>query len=121
MTSEKKFGVWLDSTHAIIVGRENIDSGDFKILGHVKGSKTPGNSNENASNNHERTLQTKYFKEIGSHLINAEDVHVTGTGKEQEQFVRYLAETAQFKKTKTKQSTSNEMSDEKLIEYFEKN
>jgi hypothetical protein len=118
--SDKKFGVWMDSTHAIVVGKENVDSGDFKILGHVKGSKAPANSNENASNNHERTLQTKFFKEICALLTNAETIHVSGTGKEQEQFVRYLAETPQFKKTKTKQSTSNEMSDEKLVEYFDK-
>jgi len=120
MTSEKKFGVWLDSQHAKIVGRENVDSGDFIVLATVKGVRVPANSNENASNNHARTLQTKFFKEISSHITNAEAVHVTGTGKEQEQFVRYLAETPQFRNTKTEQSTSKEMSDEKLVEFFQK-
>lgn len=121
MSNKKKFGIWMDTTHAIIVGRENVDQGSFQVLATVKGKKAPANSNENASNNHERTLLGKFFKEISTHITNAEEVHVTGTGKQQEQFIKYLAETPEFKKTKTEQSTSNEMSEEKLVEYFEKN
>ena len=33
--NKKQFGVWMDTRHAIIMGRENIDSGDFTILGRV--------------------------------------------------------------------------------------
>ena len=32
--NKKQFGVWMDSHHAIIVGRENVDSGEFVVLGH---------------------------------------------------------------------------------------
>ena len=32
-----------------------------------------------------------------THLQNAEEVHVTGTGQEQEQFIHHLAATPQFK------------------------
>ena len=51
-------------------------------------------------------------------MQNVEEVHVTGTGKEQEQFIHFLAKTPQFKNAVAKESTSNKMSDEKLIEYI---
>ena len=51
-------------------------------------------------------------------MVNATDVHVTGTGQAQEQFIKFLAATPQFKNSKTAESTSNKMSDEKLIEYI---
>lgn len=121
MANQKVFGVWMDNHHATIVGLESADSNEMIVIGHVKGEETPANSSENASNNHEKTLQAKFFKEITSHMQNADKVHVTGTGTAQEQFIHYLTETPQFKDTKTEESTSNKMSDEKLIEYFSKN
>ncbi len=121
MTNNKQFGVWMDSAEAIIAGRENMNQGDYEIVGRVKSEHVPGNSNENASNNHAKTLQAKFFKEITSYMQNAEAVHVTGTGKVQEQFIKFLADTPQFKNTKTSDSTSNKMSDEKLVEFLEKN
>jgi ribosomal protein L13 len=51
-------------------------------------------------------------------MQNAEEVHITGTGTSQEQFMRYMEETPQFKNTVTKESTSNKMSDEKLATYI---
>ena len=116
--NKKQFGVWMDSHNATIVGREQIDTGNFVIIAHTKNNSQGGNSNENASNNSERTLQHKFFKEIGSHMQNVDEVYVTGTGKEQEQFIRFLSETPQFKNVIAKESTSNKMSDEKLLEYM---
>ncbi|WP_345158367.1 hypothetical protein [Pontibacter saemangeumensis] len=116
--NNKQFGVWMDSNQATIVGREDIDTGDFVVLTHIKNEGQGSNSNENAANNAEKTLQQKFFKEIASHMQNAEEVEITGTGITQEQFMHYLADTAQFKNTVTKESTSNQMSDEHLIEYF---
>ena len=116
--NKKQFGVWMDSHHATIVGRDHVDTGNFVIIAHAKNRSDGGNSNENAANNSEKTLQHKFFKEIGSHIQNVEEVYVTGTGKEQEQFINFLAETPQFKKTIAKESTSNKMSDEKLVEYM---
>lgn len=118
MQNLKQFGVWMDTHSATIVGREDIDSGEFKVIAHVKGEHTASNSSENAANNQERMLQTKFFKEIASNMQNAEVIHTTGTGEAQEQFNHYLAETPQFKNTKTSDSTSNKMSDEKLIEFL---
>lgn len=118
MSNHKRFGVWMDTHHATIVGAEDGDSTNFVLIGHVKGEGTPSNSNEKNQHNQERTEQGKFFKEIVSHMQNATDVHVTGTGQAQEQFIHFLADTAQFKNTKTGESTSNKMSDEKLIEFI---
>jgi len=108
----------MDTHHATIVGREGVDSGDFVVLAHAKNSGADPNSSEYAANNAERTLLHKFFKEIASHMTNAEELHVTGTGTAQEQFIKYMAETPQFKNTAAKESSSNKMSDEKLIEYI---
>src|SRR5687768_18231558 len=111
--NKKQFGVWMDSQNATIVGRENSDTKDFSILAQVKNNGAGSNSNENASNNAEKTLQQKFFKEITSYMQNVEEVHVTGTGNAQEQFINYMADTPQFKNTIAKESTSNKMSDER--------
>ena len=115
--SKKQFGVWMDSHHATIVGRENVDSGDFVVLGHEKEEGQGGNSNENAANNAERDSLHKLFKNITAHMQNVDELHITGPGVAQEQFIKYLKETPQYKNVETKDSTSNKMSDESLIEY----
>ena len=87
--NKKQFGVWMDSHHATIAGRKNIDEGDFVILDHVENNITPGNSNENAANNHEIGLTNKFFKEILSKVPNM-----------------------------SSESTSNKMSDERLLVFI---
>jgi len=118
MNNQKQFGVWMDNHQAVVVGNESTEAETLTVLAHVKGEIISSNSNEKNSNNHEKTLQAKFFKEIATHMLNATHVHVTGTGQAQEQFIRYLAQTPQFKNSKTAESTSNKMSDEKLIEYI---
>jgi stalled ribosome rescue protein Dom34 len=108
----------MDNHQAAIVGNENPENGILTILAHVKGENLSQNSSEKNSNNHEKTIQTKFFKEIATHLVNATHVHVTGTGQAQEQFIKYLASTPEFKNSKTAESTSNKMSDEKLVEFI---
>lgn len=115
---KKQFGVWLDSQQAVVVGRENAESDKFVILAHTKATKQEGNSNENAANNAQKGSLQKLFKEITSYMQNVDEIHVTGTGDAQEQFINYLAETAQYKNAVTKESTSNKMSDEQLLEYL---
>ena len=118
MINQKQFGLWMDTHNATIVGNENEETGELVIIAHIKGeevSPTPSQKNEH---NQKKMLQAKFFKEITTHLQNATHLHATGTGQVQEQFIHYLAETPQFKNTKTEESTSNRMSDEKLIEFF---
>lgn len=119
--NKKQFGVWMDNQHATIVGRKDIDTGDFVILGHTKNDGADSNSSEKTENNAEKMLQQKFFKEITAYMQNVDEIYVTGTGTAQEQFIHYLAETPQFKNAVAKESTSNKMSDEKLLEYVTAN
>lgn len=116
--NKKQFGVWMDSHSAIVVGREDVDTGNFVIKGHAKTAGHESNSNENAANNLEKSSLQKLFKEIAAFMQNVDEVHVTGTGTAQEQFIRYLSETPQYKNTVATESTSNKMSDESLIAYM---
>jgi ribosomal protein S11 len=118
MNNHKQFGVWMDSHQATIAGPSNNENTDLVILAQVKGDDANHNSSEKNTNNAEKMVQAKFFKEICTHLVNATDVHVTGTGQAQEQFIHYLADTPQFKQTKTSESTSNKMSDENLIVFL---
>ena len=116
--NKKQFGVWMDTHHATVVGRATAETEDFTVLAVAGNAGAEHNTSEKNQNNDERTLQHKFFKEILSHMQNAEEVHLTGTGTSQEQLMRYMAETPQFKNTVTKESTSNKMSDENLAAYI---
>ncbi|MEJ7672548.1 MAG: hypothetical protein WKF59_07520 [Chitinophagaceae bacterium] len=63
-------------------------------------------------------MKHKFYNQILSHMQNAEEVHITGTGTSQEQLMHYMADTPQFKKTVTTECTSNKMSDERLTEFI---
>lgn len=51
------------------------------------------------------------------HMQNIDGLHVTGSGQVQEQFIRYMAETPQFKKVVAQHSTTNKMSEENLLAF----
>lgn len=116
--NKKQFGIWMDSQHATVAGR--IDGEEFVILGHVKSEGASNNSNENAANNHAITLTQKFFKEIALIMPNIDEIHVTGTGQVQEQFIKFLADTPQYKNARSSESTSNKMSDEHLLLFIAK-
>jgi len=118
MSNQKKFGVWMDTHHATVVGSDNSEAATLTVLAHVTGEEVSSSASEKNENNQKQMLQAKYFKEIATHLVNATHLHATGTGQVQEQFIHYLAETAQFKNTKAEESTANKMSDERLLEFF---
>ena len=120
VNNNKQFGVWMDNHHATVVGITSPESTNFEVIGHIKNTESTSNSNEQAEHNAERMLQQKFFREISSYMVNAEEVHVTGTGTAQEQFMRFLEETPQFKNVMSKETTSNKMSDEKLLEFIGK-
>ena len=115
---KKQFGVWMDTHTAIIIGREEVETGEFVILGEVKNNGADRNSNENAANNQEIALTHKFFKEIALVMPNIDEIHITGTGQIQEQFIKYLSETAQYKNVHSSESTSTKMSDEDAIAFF---
>jgi len=115
---KKQFGVWMDTHYATVVGRATNHTEDFTVLAVAGNAGAEYNTSEKNQHNDERTLQHKFFKEILSHMQNAEELHLTGTGTSQEQLMRYMADTPQFKNTVTQESTSNKMSDENLVAYI---
>ncbi len=118
--NKKAFGIWMDSHNATIVGKEDVENGKFIIIGHVENPGPDNHSNEKTSNNQEISLTQKFFKEIASKMQNIDEIHITGTGQSQEQFMKFLAETPQYKNAISSESTSNKMSDENLTEYIAK-
>ncbi|RZJ85690.1 MAG: hypothetical protein EOO20_19805 [Chryseobacterium sp.] len=116
MSIKKQFGVWMDGHHATVVGRGETEDQGFVLLGHVKNAGAEGNSSENAQNNHEIGMTHKFFKSIAALMQNVDEIHVTGTGDSQEQFIKFLADTPQYKNAKATESTSNKINDEKFIE-----
>ncbi len=118
--NKKSFGIWMDTHHATIVGKEDVDTGKFIVLGHVNNAGADHHSNEKTSNNQEIALTHKFFKEIASLMQNVDEIHITGTGQSQEQFMKFLADTPQYKNAVSSESTSNKMSDENLTEYIAK-
>lgn len=118
MSGKKQFGVWMDAHSATVVSKDGDQQGHFSIIAHVKGGGPTGNSNENTGNNHEQTMTGQFFKDVAAHMPNVDVLHITGTGQVQEQFAHFLADTAQYKNTKTSESTSNKMTDEALLDYF---
>lgn len=117
MANQKKiqFGVLLDTQNATIVGRADEEQDEFSVLGKVAAPKTLPNSNENAANNEAKTNLGRFFKDLLALMQNAKEIYVTGPGVAQEQFINYLAETAQFKTTKTINDTQTNLSDTELI------
>src|SRR5678816_400950 len=89
--NKKQFGVWMDTHQATVVGRANADTENFTVLAVAGNAGAEHNTSEKNQHNDERTLQNKFFKEILSHMQNAEEVHLTGTGTSQEQLMRYMA------------------------------
>lgn len=116
--NKKQFGVWMDSQHATIIGRDDTDAGEFVVLGHVKNEGPSGNSNENTEHNHEVALTHKFFKEIAHIMPNVDEIHVTGTGQIQEQFIHFLRDTPQYKNAVSTDSTSNKMDDAHLLTFI---
>jgi stalled ribosome rescue protein Dom34 len=116
--NKKQFGVWMDTHHATVVGKLDAEAKNFSVLGHAENAGAGFNSSEKNANNDEITLKHKFYKAILAHMQNAEEVHITGTGTIQEQFMHYMADTPQFKNTVTTECTSNKMSDERLAEFI---
>ena len=117
MKEQKQFGVWMDGHYATIVGPDT-ETGALKVLGHVTSEEITNSPSNKNMNNQKQMHEAKFFKEISSYLTNATHLHATGTGQAQEQFMHYLADTPQFKNTITEESTTNKMSDERLLEFF---
>jgi hypothetical protein len=51
MTNQKKFGVWMDTQHATVVGSDDTEAGTLTVLAHITGEEvSPSSSNKNENN-----------------------------------------------------------------------
>lgn len=117
MSEKKLAGIWMDTHKAIVVKNHDAQNAfKFFLCDPVKAIIQHGNSSENAANNAEQTNKSKFFKEIEHLLINSEELMITGPGTIQEEFKNHLLETAQFKELKIDLETSQQMSDEQVLE-----
>ena len=105
----------MDAHHATIAGLKDEDTNEFVILGRVDNPGADRNTNENAENNQEQALTHKFFKEIAAKMVNIDEIHVTGTGQAQEQFIHFLSDTPQYKHAVATESTLVRMSDEAFL------
>ena len=96
MKDQKEFGVWMDNHHATVVGNKAPESEAMVLIGHIKGEDSSPNTSEKNTNHHERTIQSKFFREIAAHLTNATHIHITGTGQAQEQLIDLFFEPIAF-------------------------
>lgn len=121
MSDKKLAGIWIDTEKAIVAKNHDAQNAfKFFLCNPVKAEIQHGNSSENAGNNAERTNRIKFFKEVEHLLINSQEVYITGPGKIQEELKHYLHDNAQFKDLKITLDTSQQMSDEKVLEMVKK-
>lgn len=117
MSDKKLAGLWIDTQKAIVVKNHDAQNAfKFFLCSPVKAIIQHGNSNENAGNNAEQTNKIKFFKDVEHLLTNSEEVLITGPGIIQEELKKYLHETAQFKNLKITLETSQQMSDEQVLD-----
>ncbi|KQT18370.1 hypothetical protein ASG31_06495 [Chryseobacterium sp. Leaf404] len=117
MSEKKLAGLWIDTQKAVVVKNHDAqNSFKFFLCSPVKAVIQHGNSSENAGNNAEQTNKVKFFKEVEHLLINSEEVFITGPGTIQEELKKHLHDTAQFKNLKVILETSQQMSDEQVLE-----
>ncbi len=117
MSEKKLAGLWIDNEKAIVVKNHDAQNAfKFFLCSPVKHEKQHGNSSENAGNNAEQTTKTKFFKEIDHLIENSQELFITGPGKIQEELKNYLHDTAQFKNLKITLESSQQMSDEQVLE-----
>ncbi|MDQ3071680.1 MAG: hypothetical protein M3Q97_00250 [Bacteroidota bacterium] len=118
--NKKQFGVWMDTHDATIVGKDDSDKEEFTIIGHVSNTGHDNSSGRHSNSNQEIALTTKFFKDIAAKMPNIDEIHITGTGQIQEEFIHFLAETPQYKNARSSASTANRMSDEELSGFITK-
>ncbi|MBD8081250.1 hypothetical protein [Chryseobacterium caseinilyticum] len=117
MSDKKLAGLWIDTQKAVVVKNHDAQNAfKFFLCSPVKAIIQHGNSSENAGNNAEQTNKVKFFKEVEHLLINSEEVLITGPGTIQEELKKHLHDTAQFKDLKITLETSQQMSDEQVLE-----
>ncbi|CAM2825333.1 hypothetical protein DRF59_01845 [Chryseobacterium flavum] len=117
MSDKKLAGIWIDTEKAIVAKNHDAQNvSEFYLCKPVKAEIQHGNSSENAGNNAEITNRNKFFKEVEHLLTNTQELYITGPGVTQEELKHFLHDTAQFRDLKVTLGTSQQMSEEKVLE-----
>ena len=117
MSEKKQAGLWIDTHKAIVARNHDFQNvADFQVASTIKADIQHGNSNENTSNNAEKTNRVKFFKEIEKTITNSEELYITGPGQIQEELKKYLEETPQYKNLKITLGTDQQLSDGQVLE-----
>lgn len=117
MSDKKLAGIWIDTEKAIVVKNHDAQNvSEFFLCKPVKAEIQHGNSSENAGNNAEITNRNKFFKEVERLLTNTQELFITGPGVTQEELKHFLHDTAQYRDLEITLGTSQQMSDEKVLE-----
>ncbi|WP_333597350.1 hypothetical protein [Chryseobacterium flavum] len=117
MSDKKLAGIWIDTEKAIVAKNHDAQNvSEFYLCKPVKAEIQHGNSSENAGNNAEITNRNKFFKEVEHLLTNTQELYITGPGVTQEELKHFLHNTAQFRDLKVTLGTSQQMSEEKVLE-----
>ncbi len=116
MKDRKLAGLWIDNSKAV-VAKNHDDQNAFKffLCSPIKHEAQHGNSNENTAHNSAQTTKAKFFKEIEHMITNSTELFLTGPGTIQEELKRHLNDTAQYKNLKISLDSSQQMSDEQVL------
>ena len=105
MSNQKKFGVWMDTHHATVVGCDNSEAGTLAVLAHITGDDVSSSGSEKNENNQKQMLQAKFFKEIATQINNLEQRRVAISCIGLEEIAREVNPTLIGSETISKQTT----------------
>jgi hypothetical protein len=130
--SWKKIGLWMDQSHAILVGCENgqayileeMDSplesmvrfpGEVSDL--TRFGTGPGSTfnNENKKHNIHNNQLKRYFTELKKKIGGKEEIYLLGPGVIKNQFIKQISSDKKFASTKVKVQDADQMSTNQLL------
>jgi hypothetical protein len=139
--SLKKIGLWLDQSHAILVGCDNgeafvLEEMDSPVKTRVRypgevsdmtrfGTALGGiSNNENKKNNTYNNQISKYFQELINKVKDMEEIFLIGPGVIKNQFLKQINSDKKFASTQVKVQDADKMTTNQLLalvkEHFHK-
>jgi stalled ribosome rescue protein Dom34 len=109
-------GLWLDGNHAMLVANApGNETEDFMIEARVTRPEHTDSGSEHTRHQSRQADDAHYFKELSAKLLSYDEILIFGPGNSQEQFHNFLKEDNHFRDKKITISSSDKLSDEKMI------
>ncbi|MEO8583279.1 MAG: hypothetical protein ABI415_05750 [Flavitalea sp.] len=112
---KRSAGVWLDQHHALLITHSTIEGEGFAVTEKIASEENHSSGSEHSMNNAKQGERIKYFKTVAHQLLNYDELLLFGPGTAQEQFLKFLQEDGQFKKTKISLDTANQLTEPQVI------